>query len=195
MRHDIHVEGAGFRLRPVADFDAPLISALRSDSELGRFLHPTPPALSQQLAWLAAYYEQPGDYYFVVERIVDGLAEGVIALYSLDEIHQEAEWGRWVLKRGSLAAVESAALIYRCAFHHLALAEVYCRTVADNTRVVAFHDSCGCAERHVLLNHFELGGRSFDAVEHRVNRDNWCEVVGPHLERLAAKLATRISNV
>lgn len=192
MRHDIRVEGSGFRLRPVVDSDAELILALRRDPELNRFLHPTPPMLDCQLEWLAAYYERSGDYYFVVERGVDGRAEGIVALYDLDDMNLVAEWGRWILRHGSLAAVESAALIYRCAFDRLALTAVYCRTVADNTSVVAFHDSCGCAERHVLHRHVELGDQIFDAIEHRVDRSNWRETVGPYLERLAARIATRV---
>jgi len=195
MRHELVIEGPGFRLRPVTDADAPLLLELRGDPELSRFLHPTPPVLSNQLSWLAAYYERAGDYYFVVERQRDGAAEGVVALYDLDETRSMAEWGRWILRRGSLAAVESAALVYRCAFDRLALARVYCRTVADNVRVVAFHDSCGCAERRVLPAHFELGGRVFDAIEHGVGRNNWRETVGPHLERLAARLAARVADV
>lgn len=186
MRHDLVVEGLGFRLRPVTDADAALLLALRSDPELGRFLHPTPPALDSQLSWLSTYYERPGDYYFVVERRVDGHAEGVIALYDLGDVPSAAEWGRWILRRESLAAIESAALIYRCAFEHFGLGEVYCRTVAENVRVVGFHDSCNCAIRRVLPNHFILGDRVCDAIEHRVDRMNWRDTVGPHLERLSS---------
>jgi len=194
MRHDIVMEGAGFRLRPVGDADAPLLLALRTDTDLNRYLHPTPPSLHSQLEWLAAYYERPGDYYFVVERRSDDNAEGVIALYDLDASRTMMEWGRWILKRQSLAAIESASLIYRCAFERLNLSEVYCRTVAANTQVVAFHDSCGYAERQVLPGHFIFDRRAFDAVEHRVDRDNWQGAVGPYLERLAGRIAERINR-
>jgi RimJ/RimL family protein N-acetyltransferase len=39
MRHNILIEGQGFRLRPIADADAPLLLALRSDPDLNRYLH------------------------------------------------------------------------------------------------------------------------------------------------------------
>jgi RimJ/RimL family protein N-acetyltransferase len=194
MRHNIFIEGPGFRLRPVADADAPLLLALRSDPDLNRYLHPTPPALASQLEWLAAYYERPGDYYFVVERRSDAAAEGVISLYDLDTSQAVAEWGRWILRRHSLAAVESAALVYRCAFEQLSLKEVYCRTVASNTQVVAFHDSCGCADRRVLPAHFMLDGQAFDAVEHRVDLDNWNGSVKPYLGRLSERIAARLTH-
>ncbi|MDS1141167.1 GNAT family N-acetyltransferase [Pusillimonas sp. SM2304] len=194
MRHNILVEGLGFRLRPVADTDAPLLLALRSDPVLNRYLHSTPPTLASQLDWLAAYYERPGDYYFVVERRSDDAAEGVLSLYDMDVSQTVAEWGRWILRRHSLAAVESAELVYRCAFEQLSLKEVYCRTVASNTQVVAFHDSCRCASRRVLPDHFMLGNEAFDAVEHRVDRDNWNGAVKPYLGRLSERIAARLTH-
>jgi len=193
MRHDLTQEGAAFRLRPIGDADAALVLELRSNPELNRFLHATSPSLDDQLAWLARYYERPGDYYFVVERLQGGAAEGVISLYDIDAANHGGEWGRWILRPGSLAAVESAWLIYRCAFETLGLQEVYCRTVADNGPVVSFHDSCGIADRRVLPAHFDLGGRKVDAVEHRVVRSQWNEL-GPRLEKLARLTARRLQR-
>jgi len=124
----------------------------------------------------------------------DAAAEGVISLYDLDASQTVAEWGRWILRRHSLAAVESAALVYRCAFEQLNLKEVYCRSVASNTQVVAFHDSCGCADRRVLPAHFMLDGQAFDAVEHRVDLDNWNGAVKPYLGRLSERIAARLNH-
>src|ERR1700733_7831815 len=124
MRHDLTVEGFAFRLRPIGDRDASLVLELRGDAKRNRFLHPIPPRLDDQLAWLARYYERPGDYYFVVERRDSGAAEGVISIYDIDPLGESGEWGRWILKPGSLAAVESAWLIYRCAFEQLGLQRV-----------------------------------------------------------------------
>ena len=52
MRHNIHLEGYAFRLRPISDADAQFVLDLRCDPELARFIHSTPPRLSDQLAWL-----------------------------------------------------------------------------------------------------------------------------------------------
>ena len=194
MRHDLKLEGLAFRLRPVTEADAPLILKLRGNPELNRFLHATSSRIEDQLHWLARYYERSGDYYFVVERAGGGAAEGVISLYDLDALKKGAEWGRWILKPGSLAAVESAWLIYRCAFEMLDLDYVYCRTLADNAPVVAFHDSCGITARKLLPGHFELDGRSMDAVEHRVNRQDW-PLIAPRLEKLAHMTARRLLRV
>jgi RimJ/RimL family protein N-acetyltransferase len=191
MRHELSLAGAAFGLRPVRDEDAAFIVGLRSDPELGRYLHPTSPNVADQLAWLARYYERPGDYYFVIERLATGAPEGLIGVYDIEA--GQAEWGRWLLKPGSLAAVESAALVYRCAFELLQLDAVYCRTVAANERVVSFHDSCGIAERRLLPGHFELHGERVDAVEHRLTRDAWPPVDArlTHLAQLTARRLQR----
>lgn len=193
MRHDLVVDGVAFRLRPIGDADAPLVVALRGNPALNRYLHATSSSLADQLAWFARYYERPGDYYFVVEQLESGMAEGMISIYDIDSQSRCGEWGRWILKAGSLAAVESAWLIYRCAFERLGLERVCSRTVAENAPVVSFHDSCGITARRVLPGHFELDGRRVDAVEHEVSRQAWSEI-SPRLERLAWLTARRLHH-
>lgn len=193
MRHNLQIEGVAFRLRPITDADAQLVLELRCDPELSRFIHRTSPALADQLAWLAAYYDRPGDYYFVVERRRDGSPEGLIALYDVDETARAAEWGRWILRRGSLAAPESAWLIYRCAFEQLSLTRVYCRTVADNAQVVSFHDACGIPRKRRLPHFFDLQGHKLDAIEHELDSQSWAQVA-PKLEAPARAVARRLAR-
>lgn len=193
MRHDIIVEGVILQLRPIADADVALVVELRSNAELNRFLHPSSNCVEDQLAWLADYYQRAGDYYFVLERRDNRSPEGVISLYNIDSQMGRAEWGRWILKPGSLAAVESAWLIYRVAFEVLTLNSVYCRTVAANTKVVSFHDSCGIAVRRRLPQHFNIWGRRVDAIEHLVDRNGWVKLA-PRLEKLAQMIGRRIAH-
>ena len=193
MRHDLTIEGYAFRLRPIADGDAEMVIELRSDPALNRYLHVSSNRVEDQLAWFAAYYDRPGDYYFVIERCSNGMPEGVIALYDIDNDARRGEWGRWILKPGSLAAIESAWLIYRVGFDMLGLQNVYCRTVADNAKVVSFHDSCGITARRLLPQHFDLGGRRHDAIEHQVDREGW-ERIRPRLEMLARQTARRVER-
>ena len=191
MRHDLTLAGPAFRLRPITDADAPLVLELRSDAKRNRYLHPISPRLDDQLAWFARYYERPGEYYFVVERRDSGAAEGVISLYDVDLKAGCGEWGRWILRPGSLAAVESAWLIYRSAFEQLGLKRVFCRTVADNVSVISFHDSCGITEKRLLPAHFNLAGKSADAVEHEVTRESWSAIY-PRLQKLAELAARKL---
>ena len=193
MRHNIVIDGLAFRLRPIADSDASFVINLRSDPTLSRFLHATPLIVENQLSWQAQYYERPGDWYFVLEHRCDSKPEGLISLYDHNTQKRSAEWGRWILRPNSLAAVESAWLIYRCAFEQLDLSEVYCRTVADNQSVVSFHDSCGISKRTLLPSHFNLNGRTLDAVEHRVDEVTW-RTLRPRLEQLAQRVARRLQR-
>lgn len=189
MRHDIRLAGAAFGLRPVTTRDAEFIVTLRGDASLNAFINSTSPRVEDQLAWIERYEQRAGDYYFVIERLSDHAAEGLVGIYDIAD--GEGEWGRWILRSGSLAAVESAALIYRCAFELLGLEAVMCRTVAANVRVVSFHDSCGVAQRRVLPCHVELRGQRWDAVEHRLSREAW-PAVDARLSRLAQLTARRI---
>jgi RimJ/RimL family protein N-acetyltransferase len=186
MRHSLRMEGFRYALRPIRAEDAAFVVELRSDPELGAYLHRTSGRVEDQEAWLAAYFDRLGDYYFIVEELPSGEPVGTIGIYDSDG--RQAEWGRWLIRQGSVAAVESALLVYRAAFEGLGLAEVYCRTVAENARVVSFHDSSGAERVTTLKAHFELDSAAHDAVEHRVDRSRW-DTMRPKLECLARRLA------
>ena len=192
MRHDVELDGVAFRLRPITSDDAAFIVALRNDARLSRFLHRGAPDVAAQQRWLQAYFERPGDYYFIVERRADGSPEGALGIYDLEAATRRAEWGRWVLRAGSLAAAESAWLVYRAAFDVLGLELVYCRTVAANQRVVSFHTACGLTTHATLPGHAVLDGVPHDVVEQHLTRAAW-PTVGQRLrqqaERAAAVLA------
>ena len=142
MRHNFAVTGEVYSLRPIENGDAQFVVELRNCAELGKYIHRGAQSSSEQLKWLETYYARANDYYFVVEKKASQAAEGLIALYDVDETQRSAEWGRWLLKPGSLAATESAFLIYQFAFDVLSLNQVYCRTVEENRAVVSFHVSC-----------------------------------------------------
>lgn len=183
------IEGKAFRLRPVEMRDAAFIVWLRVQENLSRYVNPISGNLEDQERWIANYLARDNDYYFIIERITDGRQEGAISLY---DVHAEgegtAEWGRWVLRPGSLAAVESALLIYRYAFEVLGLKKTHCRTVAANTRVVSFHDSCGITNRQVLKDFVTIGGELQDSVEHSVFENEW-STVAARLQPLSDKTA------
>jgi RimJ/RimL family protein N-acetyltransferase len=186
LRHNLHVSGHAYGLRPVEEADAAFIADLRR--RCGRFLNRGAVSTGEQVAWLESYFERRGDYYFVIEAEDDRRREGLVGLYGLDPEHRAAEWGRWVLEPGSNAAIESALLIYRCAFVELALERVWCRTLADNVKVVAFHDSCGL-ERAPATIMIEHDGERCPAVEHTLSRSDSSSVM-TRLDRLAARIAS-----
>ena len=176
MKHDLRIDGFAFRLRPVDEDDAERMVELRTQPELNKFLPTISPDPEVQRAYIRDYFERPGDFYFMVERISNGHAEGNIAVYDVDEENRCAEWGRWILEAHSPAAIESAWLVFRVAFEILDLDYLYCRTNVENRQTVSFHDSCGLSRQRTLSNFIELNGVPYDAIEHRLNRQSWHNV-------------------
>jgi RimJ/RimL family protein N-acetyltransferase len=183
-RHALWKKGERFALRPVTNEDADFLHGLRIDPELSRYIHATSPDPAAQRAWLAAYFERPADYYFCVIDEVTAEREGAIGLNDVDRLAGTAEMGRWILRRGSLAAAESALLVYTIAFEDLALDRVYCRTVSNNKAVVSFHRSCGLRVTDES-RHITLAGVTHRVTEQSVDRASWPEVA-TKLRRVSA---------
>jgi RimJ/RimL family protein N-acetyltransferase len=184
LRHDAHIAGYAFGLRPVAESDAAYIVDLRSRA--GKYLNRAANTIERQTTWLHAYFARADDYYFVVETIDGRHREGLIGIYDV-RLGVAGEWGRWVIEPASNSAVESALLLYRFAFEELSLEQVCCRTLCTNAKVVAFHDSCGLARAPdaVTIDHDLLPAR---AIEHRLHRAEWPKVM-LRLDRLASRFA------
>ena len=195
MRHDHQLDGWAYRLRPVALADAELIIELRGGAgDRARFLHPISPDPALQREWIARYLDRANDYYWVIERLDGKRCEGLVGIYDLKPAERTAEWGRWILRPDSLAAAESALLLYRAAFETLSLASVYCQTIADNLPVVSFHDSCGLPRVDLLRQHLELGGQKFDAVKHLCTRESFA-TVRQRLERAAEAMRRLLATI
>jgi RimJ/RimL family protein N-acetyltransferase len=188
VQHELVVEGHAFRLRPVNEDDAAFIVALRAARSA--FLNPGATSVSDQLEWLARYFARPGDYYFVIEARGSARREGLVGIYDIDAALRTGEWGRWVVQAGSSAAVESALLVYRCAFDVLGLRAIRCRTLLDNAQVVAFHDSCGLRRAPLLARlDRDAGDAGRTAVEHVLDVAEW-----PTLHALLEPLAARAAR-
>ncbi len=172
MNHKITIDGYSYRLRPVELSDAAYIIQIRlEDKERTRYIHEIPNDIELEKVWIKNYFEREGDYFFVVENKFSNQAEGLIAIY--DETEGRAEWGRWVIKKGSLASVESVYLLYKVAFDKLNLKELYCRTIEDNQSVVSFHSSCGLKTRGVLNEFFTLKDTAYNAVEQYIKQEDF----------------------
>jgi len=108
--------------------------------------------------------------------VINNNPEGLIALYDIDANKKCGYFGRWILKRGSQAALESALLLYRIAFDYLNLDMVYCRVIIDNEQVISFHESSGLVNHGVLPDHFTIDGITYDAIELRLERGVWPKI-------------------
>lgn len=190
MKKNIKISGNSYRLRLITIDDAQTIIDIRlQDVERNRYIHKISNDLSEQVSWINAYLERDNDYYFVIENIFTENAEGLISIYDID--NNKAEWGRWVIKKGSMASVESVYLILKVAFEKLGLEEVYSRTLEKNTTVVAFHDSIGQKHRGVLENYVQLGGEGCNAVEHFIDKEHFFDIVEPLLQMKSLQVFKR----
>ena len=186
MRNNIRLKGYAFHLRPAELADAAFILQLRTDPDLAKYLNPTSDRLEDQEAWMLRYFDRPNDYYWVVERSRREQPEGAVAIYDVDPTRRQAEWGRWILRKGSLAAVETALLIYRAAFERLRLQRIYCRTISANRSVVSFHNSCGLRTSLDRQLKVDLRGTEYDVVEQYLTADLWPQVKRSLDERACA---------
>jgi RimJ/RimL family protein N-acetyltransferase len=174
MKHDITSVGAGYRLRPVTLDDAQfIIDARLEDGNRNKYIHEVSDDISIQVIWLNEYFERRDDYYFVIDNRLTGQPEGLIGLYDIRD--GKGEWGRWVLRKGSLAAVESVDLIFKVALEVLCLEELCCRTIVNNQSVVSFHDSLPQLRRGIIKSYVELRGEYYDVVEHYVTLQHYKE--------------------
>jgi RimJ/RimL family protein N-acetyltransferase len=177
-------EGFGYRLRPVERTDAAEILRLRTDPILGQFLNPTSGGVEDQEHWIEMQRARVGDHYFAIETL-NGRWEGLVGLYGIEET--SGEWGRWILRRGSLAAPASVLLVLRFGFDELGLRRIYCRTLAHNAMGVSFQDSCAYTSRSEYI---DPAGRIF--VEHSLVLSDWPsfrDALGPTAERVARRSA------
>ncbi|HEX5430582.1 MAG TPA: GNAT family N-acetyltransferase [Bryobacteraceae bacterium] len=173
MRHNILMDGHLFRLRPVDLDDAGFILGLRTDPQCRAFVHPAPGGRAFQEAWIAEYFHRAGDYYFILESKGAGTREGTVGVYNIDAREGCGEWGRWIVRPGSIGAIESAWLIYRVAFECLELRMVYARIAAGNKRAIAFQGSCGLGPPQLLPACLHLESGVSAALEYRMSRELW----------------------
>jgi len=191
VRHDLRLDGPAFRLRPVDLSDAEGIVALRRDPRRSSFIHETDSSVAAQIRWLEAYFEREGDYYWAIERRSDGSTEGFLGIY--DVVGNQAEWGRWVLRPGSLAAPESAWLVHEAGFTLLTLESLLTRTLVENRAVVALHGRYGVQTVRTLPAYAVIDGVPQDAVEGRMTRALWTDG-GPALLAMAERAAALVTR-
>jgi RimJ/RimL family protein N-acetyltransferase len=193
MKHTFSIEGYSYRLVPVAVDDAAFIVEARlEDAERNRFIHAISPDIQQQVEWIEEYYTVPGDYYFTVINKITGRKEGLISVYNISG--RKGEWGRWVIKKDSLASVESFYLLCRISFEQLYLDEIYSRTIEDNTTVAAFHDSVNAKRRGLIEKCFTIGGKTYNALEHFVTKEHFKNEIRPRLEKILSSMLRRNTN-
>lgn len=188
------IEGHAFRLREVTLDDVDFIIELRTNPALNKFINETSHDRGRQVAWLERQISSKDDYYFVVEGLESQEKNGLISLYNIDRSNQiSGEWGRWILKAKSIAAIESALLIYQLGFETFKMDRIFCRTLEPNKSVLSFHEMCGLQETARHKGYARIRGILIDAIEHSVEKESW-PFLKEMLEARAMRLSRRFSN-
>lgn len=143
------VEGVRLALRLVEASDAGFIHDLRTDPALNAHLSPVTGTVTEQRAWIADYKRREAtgaEYYFVVERLVDGLPCGLVRLYNISEV--SFTWGSWILasNKPPKAALESAVLSFGVGFEELDRERAMIDVRRKNTHAIAFYRRFGARE-------------------------------------------------
>jgi RimJ/RimL family protein N-acetyltransferase len=183
------VRGLAFGLRSPSGGDAQFTVDLRSDPEVARFLHPIPGDVASQHAWEVGAMAREDDLPLVIFRRATGAPEGTVGIYRIDRMAQTAEWGRWALRRNSLAAIESVLLVFGLAFDMMQLTSLFCRTLIGNRRTIEFHDALGLTRE--WTGPVDIDGADEACIQHRIENDAW-PATRDRLQALAAGIARRL---
>ena len=182
--------GYSYKLRPIELSDAQFILDVRlEDEKKSKYIHKIENNIKLQEKWLNEYFERENDYYFVIENLFSKEKEGLIGIYNIDG--KSAEWGRWILKGGSLASFESVMLIYNVGFEKLGLEEMYTKTISENKQVVNFHTELGAKNRQIITNGVELENITYDVTEQYVTKEIYSTEIKNKLKERCKKLFER----
>jgi RimJ/RimL family protein N-acetyltransferase len=185
MQHDISLACVRYRLRPVTLEDAAFIVEIRNDPSLNRFLHKVSPRVEDQVEWLNRYFERPDDYYFIVEEANSGQPQGTVGIYDVAKDAGSAIWGRWVVKGGPVAGVESAWLICEAGFSKIGLTALRPLVLTENKKILSFHDNFGCTRVGILEDYFLVRGERKSAIEYRITSAEWPTIRARHYSILS----------
>jgi len=174
------IDGTKVRLRlPHAECgDHERIVAWRNTAEMRQcFFGDQDITLESHLAWYGRVAADAGQIYYAVDALLDPetgeplrdpILVGVVGLSSIDQPHQSAEFGRFMIGhprfKGAGYGREAAYLACDHAFTTLGLNRVWAEVIAGNGRALGLYQSIGFEQEGVLREHLLKGGRHVDVV-------------------------------
>jgi len=173
MQHSFQAEGFGIRLRPVRIGDAAFIVWLRNLDHVKGKVGDTTLDMASQEAWLNAYFERQGDYYFIVETL-GGIPVGTHGIYDL--IGTSAESGRFIIRTEVAAAVPTSVLTYELAYGKMGLHELRAMSVASNRKLHSYIRKLGCRQVRVEPAGRIIGGKAVDILHFIQTAEDWFKV-------------------
>ena len=126
--------------------------------------------MAAQEAWLRAYFEREGDYYWIVESLT-GIPLGTHGIYNVNGT--SAERGRHIMRAEVMAGVPSAILTAELAFGSMGLHELRSWVVATNMEVLSIHRKSGFKEVGRVAAAQMIDGKPVDMVEFLFTAEEW----------------------
>ena len=170
MKHALHAEGFGVRLRPVRMEDAAFIVWLRNLDHAKGKVGDSATDVTAQETWLKAYFTREGDYYFIAET-VGGIPVGTYGIYNVEKT--SAEPGRWIMHPEVPAAIPCVILALDLAFHEMKLTLLCGMTVATNEKVLSLNRKLGFRQVRVEPGGRAISGRAVDMVHFILKPEDW----------------------
>lgn len=172
MRHSFEVEGFGVRLRPVRLEDAAFIVWLRGLDHTRGKLGDSAIDVASQEAWLKAYFDREGDYYFIVET-PGGTPVGTHGLYNASA--GSAEAGRSIIRPEVPAAVPTSLVTFDLAFGPMGFSELRGTSVASNVKVHSYVKKFGFRQVRTESEGRVIGGQPVDIVHFALTATEWSQ--------------------
>jgi RimJ/RimL family protein N-acetyltransferase len=170
MNHSLQAEDFGIRVRPVRMEDAAFIVWLRNQEYVKGTVGDSAQNVANQEAWLRAYFEREGDYYFIAET-ADGIPFGTHSVYDIKG--RSGEKGRHVMRPEVLAGVPAGMLVTDIAFGTLKLTELRSHSVSTNRAVHSLHKKTGFKQVGIKRAAQMIGGQPVDLVEFLIVAQDW----------------------
>ncbi len=170
MQHSLQAEDFGIRVRPVRMEDAAFIVWLRNQEYVKGTVGDSAQNVASQEAWLRAYFEREGDYYFIAET-AGGIPFGTHAVYVIKG--RGGEKGRHVMRSEVLAGVPAGMLVTDIAFGTLELTELRSHSVSTNRAVHSLHKKTGFKQVGIKSAAQSIGGKPVDLVEFLILAEDW----------------------
>lgn len=165
------VEGINIRLRPVRCEDAFYIYDLRINSKYNRHLSKFEGNVLDQSVWIEQYESRNAlgkEFYFIIERLDNGLPCGTIRLYKIESDH--FYWGSWILdaNKPCKAALESAILSFGLGFDILKKKKARIDVLVENSKAISFYRRFGMTQ---VGSQLSQEGFYFTYSHHRFQAD------------------------
>ena len=163
-----------FRLRPLAEKDAPFMLEWMTDPSIAQFFRFDASKMTQAgcEAFIAAAGEQENcRHYAIVDEDDEYL--GTISLKEIRNGETEYAVSTRAKAHGTGAAMAATRRILEIAFEELNLNRVYLNVLEDNGRANAFYRKAGFQFTHAEKNALEIRGQMKDLNWYEVRRDHF----------------------